>query len=97
MKANLQTSGAELIQLALDAASAEPMEDRKPITNAEAAAVLKRFRLIDLLNLVIASASHTSNAMSMTVESHAEPKDPKDRAVKVVVRVTHPRAKKGES
>lgn len=83
------TTSAELGQAALDAAEGKEEENRKPITNGEAAAVLKRFRLMDLLNLVVHAARASSDKMSLTVES-TEP------GVRVVVRVTHPRVKKTE-
>ena len=90
------SESSEVAQQALDVAAGKAVDDRRPITKAEAAAVLKRFRLIDLLNLVIVAAASASDGMAMTVESTAEPQNPKDRAVRVVVRVTRPRAKKVE-
>ncbi len=88
MKLSLMgTNAHEIAQASVDVASGEETEKRKPITKAEAAAVLDRFRLIDLLNLVVVSAREASNKMSMTVESTAP-------GVRVVVRVTHPRVKK---
>ena len=83
----LGTNASEIAQASVDAASGKESEKRKPITNAEAQAVLSRFRLMDLLNLVVHAARASSDKMSMTVESTAP-------GVRVVVRVTHPRPKR---
>ena len=88
MSISMGTTTSEIAQAALDAAEGQQSEKRKPITNAEAKAVLDRFRLIDLLNLVVHAARASSDKMSMTAESTAP-------GVRVVVRVTHPRVKKG--
>ena len=90
MNISTGTTTTELGQTALDAAEGKSEEKRTPITNAEAQAVLSRFRLMDLLNLVFDSARQASDKMSMTVESTAP-------GVRVVVRVTHPRVKKAKS
>ncbi|MEK7112436.1 MAG: hypothetical protein AAB875_03845 [Patescibacteria group bacterium] len=81
------TNASEIAQASVDVAAGKEPQERKPITNGEARAVLDRFLLIDLLNLVVHAARASSDKMSMTVESTAP-------GVRVVVRVTHPRVKK---
>lgn len=89
MKILAKEAPSDVAQAALDAGTGVFSQDRLPITRAEAEAVLKRFRLIDLLNLVVEQAARTSDRMSMTVESSIP-------GTKVVVRVTHPRVKKSK-
>lgn len=86
--------GVNLAQAALDEALGDPeakpplsgarAEKRAPITREEQEAVLKRFGLVNLLDLVVLSALRASDKNSMTVDSSYP-------GVRVVVRVTHPR------
>ena len=87
-KIELGTTASEIGTATLAVAAGQKAEKREPITRAEQEAVLARFGLVNLLDLVVLSAIRASDKMSLTVESTYS-------GVRVVVRVTHPRVKKG--